>query len=172
MEISLFKVKIKIEFSFVFVLIAAVLFGYEYLPEILLFSFLHEMGHIVALLCFKTPPYRIVFSFFGIGLKYENRLSPWQEALTAFAGPFVNLILFLFLRDEVNLFLLLINLFPTFPLDGGRILKSVFPSAYKAISLVFIFVLLLMSVYLLIEYKIFSLLFIAVYLLIFNLRSL
>lgn len=172
MEFSLFKVRIKIDFSFVFILIAAVFFGYDYLPQILLFSVLHEAGHIIALYFFKAPPYRIVFSFFGIGLKYENRLSPPQEAIMTAAGPFVNLLLYLFLHDEVNLFLLFINLFPAFPLDGGRILKCAFPSCYKAFSLVCIIILLAVSVFLLIEYKIFSLLFIAVYLLIFNMRSL
>ncbi|UKI23631.1 MAG: hypothetical protein L6V88_04275 [Anaerotruncus sp.] len=63
----------------------------------------------------------------GAALKYENRISPWQEAFVALAGPALNLVLFTVLKDDINLLLFILNMLPIYPLDGGRALKIFLP---------------------------------------------
>lgn len=171
MEIKLKDTRIKIDFSFILILCFAVFYGYEHTAKIVLFSLLHECGHLLFLLIFRVKPYRIDISFFGFGLKYKNHLSIRQEFIVLISGPLVNLILFFLLKSEINLFLFIINIMPVFPLDGGRIIKLIFPKAFRIINYVFLALLLILSLYLLFEYKLISLFLIIIYLIIFNLRS-
>lgn len=172
MEIKFKKFVFKLDFSFLILLSFAVFYGYESTISIILFSMLHELGHISALLLFKVKPDLIKVSFYGIGLKYKNNLSKIKEFIVLLCGPLINLILFLVLKDNINLILLLINIFPALPLDGGRMLKLVLPKYYRAVSRFFIIVLCCLSAYLFIEYHIFSLILICVYLIAFNINEL
>ena len=171
MEIKFKKFVFKLDFSFLIVLSFAVFYGYESTISIILFSMLHEIGHIAALLLFRVKPDLIKISFYGIGLKYKSNLSKAKEFIVLICGPLINLIFFLILRDDINLILLLINIFPVLPLDGGRILKLALPRCYRAVSLFFIIVLCCLSAYLFIEYHIFSLILISVYLVAFNINE-
>lgn len=170
MEISIKSFKLKIKFSFILILCTALVFGADNALWFLLFSVFHECGHISALYLFGAKIECLTLSCCGAALKYENRISPWQEAFVAFAGPVVNLVLFTVLKDDVNLLLFILNMLPIYPLDGGRALKIFLPRTQPALGFAFLALLTICSVYILIEFKIFGLFVVCVYLWIVNLR--
>lgn len=145
--------------------------GYEYSAEIITYSLLHELGHLIALLMFGVKPYLINFSFYGMGMKYNDNLSNIKEFVVLFCGPFVNLLLFILFKDELNLLLFLLNIYPVYPLDGGRMIKILYPKTSIIVNIVFLTILILFSLFLLFDYKIYSLLLISLYLLIFNISQ-
>ncbi|MDA0836977.1 MAG: M50 family metallopeptidase [Planctomycetota bacterium] len=98
---------------------------------------LHEFGHGLAALHFGIPVLDITLMPLGgmARMAYMPR-NPWQELVIAIAGPAVNFVLaglaLLLIpgRPESNPFfvinaaLLLFNLVPAFPMDGGRVLRA------------------------------------------------
>lgn len=171
MEFKVKSITVRIEFTFLLLLSFAVLYGYENAVQLIFFSLLHECGHLFTLLFFGVKPSLIHFSFYGMGIKYLNRLSNLQESIIILCGPMVNLILFFILNDELNLLLFLLNMFPASPLDGGRLLKIMLPEFSVFITYFFLFILFGFSFYLLLHYKIFSLMLITVYLFVFNISQ-
>ena len=98
-----------------------------------LFSALHETGHIIALLCFGKKPKNITFGIMGIRIETTSMtLSYRDECIAAICGPFVNLIfavIFAFVDIEglpfaINSGLFVINMLPVKTLDGGRFLHN------------------------------------------------
>lgn len=131
---------------------------------ILLFSMLHEAGHLLVLLLLGGKANLIHFSYYGAALKYDSKLSRAKELAVISAGPLVNLVLYLFIRDDYNLILFAVNMLPIFPLDAGRILDLFSVRLSRKIGKLFIIILFAFSIYLLVEYKSFSMLLIVVYL--------
>jgi Zn-dependent protease/CBS domain-containing protein len=111
---------------------------------------LHEFGHAYAALAYGIRTPDITLHFFG-GIARLERMpeKPWQEVIIALAGPMVNVViagaLFLALGHgmrvpvtrwfagdtnllatlfSVNVMLVLFNLIPAFPMDGGRVLRA------------------------------------------------
>lgn len=102
----------------------------------------HELAHIAAARACGVDIAEIRLMPFGGSARIENPygISPAQLALTAAAGPAMNLLMMLFfaalaqwnlLRIDLaatfvraNLVLMLFNLLPALPLDGGRILYA------------------------------------------------
>jgi Zn-dependent protease len=98
---------------------------------------LHEFGHSLAALHFGIPVLDITLMPLGgmARMAYMPR-NPWHEFVIAIAGPAVNLVLaglaLLLIpgQPESNIFfvinaaLLLFNLVPAFPMDGGRVLRA------------------------------------------------
>jgi len=117
------------------------------ITSLLFFSsvLLHELGHSVVALRYRIPVLSItLFVFGGLARIGREARRPWQEFAIAVAGPVTSLLLaalfFLLARPfapdsvvgamsgwlgEINLLLALFNLVPGFPLDGGRILRSI-----------------------------------------------
>lgn len=105
-----------------------------------LFSLLHECGHLLSDCCFGVRPQTIRFGMFGMTIvrAADLRLSYRQEICTALAGPTANLffcLLFLglyglkhnvlFLQcGIVNLYIFTFNAMPVFSLDGGRAFEA------------------------------------------------
>ncbi|RIV29163.1 peptidase M50 [Alicyclobacillaceae bacterium I2511] len=136
--------KIRLHPLFFLLMLVAVVVGL-WLEALLLFTFviLHELGHVIAA---KYVGYDIesvtLYPFGGAArLAYGNiGFQPTQEAFIAVAGPLVNLILacmalglhwagglsdFWFGRVvELNSWIVLFNMLPGLPLDGGRILRA------------------------------------------------
>ncbi|MBD8980008.1 MAG: hypothetical protein EGQ91_07480 [Clostridiales bacterium] len=170
MEISIKSFKLKIKFSFILILCTALVFGADNALWFLLFSVFHECGHIFALYLFGAKIECLTLSCCGAALKYENRISPWQEAFVALAGPVVNLVLFTVLKDDINLLLFILNMLPIYPLDGGRALKIFLPRTQPVLGFAFLVLLTICSAYILIEFKIFGLFAVCIYLWMVNLR--
>ena len=108
---------------------------------------IHEIGHVLAARSLKIPIRRIHLYLFGGMAELQHRPSkPLHEAWIALAGPLASLILaaiswgiYEFYLNEnllpyylfrflalINLLISLFNLIPIFPLDGGRIARSLF----------------------------------------------
>lgn len=111
---------------------------------------LHELAHSLVALRFQIPVHSItLFIFGGVSHIAHDARSPRVEFLIALAGPVTSLLLgvlaaagywLLHAQSEaaaaacfwlagVNVSLGLFNLLPAFPLDGGRLLRSMIWSA-------------------------------------------
>lgn len=146
------------------------LFSAEKILYLLLFSSVHELSHLIALLLVGGKADSIKLSFYGIALKYSCKISRIREFAVIIAGPLANLVLFLFLNDDINFMLFLINIFPVYPLDGGRILDLFSYRLSSLTSKIFLIILILVSLYLIIFYKSFSLFLISVYLIFYSIN--
>ena len=191
MEISLFGVNVRIGFTFFLVL--AILLCFDFKEEIklaLLFSLLHEAGHLSAILCLKQRPKLVCFGLFGMTI-VEGNITDYnyrQELITALSGPAVNLVFaaaFLLLFEQfdktvflkcfaINAAIALFNLMPVFSLDGGRALEALLKAKIspqnadrimKLVSFVFVVLIDCFGIYVLIksEYN-FTLIIIGIYL--------
>jgi stage IV sporulation protein FB len=102
---------------------------------------IHEIAHILTALGFGYHTVLVeIFPFGGVArMEYSLFNDPVAEAITAIAGPVQSLLLallakafspFLHLPEitqeifNINLGLALFNILPLYPLDGGRILRS------------------------------------------------
>lgn len=112
---------------------------------------LHELGHVFMGRLFGARGHIILYSFGGLAVGSSNLRSRWQRIAVFFAGPLVQLILWVVLRwivvpnvpglrgDDANLYLWtglgmmlqinlfwpLLNLLPIWPLDGGKISREI-----------------------------------------------
>lgn len=99
-----------------------------------IFIFIHELGHIIAGISLGLKITKINITILGFSIEFENYGKERQinRIIIDFAGPIVNFIIVIIsaiLGVEqlfyINLILTIINLLPIFPLDGGRILKTI-----------------------------------------------
>jgi len=105
----------------------------EYLI-IMFFCVIHEIGHIIAGVSLKMKPEKIELMPFGLCASFYTNFSDEhfkiKEIFVALAGPITSLALvilcaYINIPEAVysNILILLFNLMPIYPLDGGRILK-------------------------------------------------
>ncbi len=134
---------ISVQFGYLFALVVCFLLTCSdntVVQFAVLFSLLHECGHLLSDCLFGEKPKEIRFGLFGMTILRADdlRLSYRQEICSALAGPFVNfLLLCLFLlwyhfsENEtvlqcaaVNFYIFIFNAMPVFSLDGGRALEA------------------------------------------------
>ena len=97
----------------------------------LLASFIHEGGHLLAMLALGVPPQNCTLGAFGMRLDLDNPLVDYKKnLLISMAGPLANgmaaaLLLMLESPDTAMVHLVLagLNLLPAAALDGGEILR-------------------------------------------------
>jgi Zn-dependent protease/CBS domain-containing protein len=126
--------------------------GVLYILAVFFCVVLHEFGHVIAARRYgiRTPDITLL-PIGGLARLERMPEEPWQEFVIAIAGPLVNVaiavIIFVALGYTVglneisqidnpradffarlagvNVFLVLFNLIPAFPMDGGRVLRAV-----------------------------------------------
>ena len=92
---------------------------------------LHEGGHLLMLRLLGLSGGLKGRGWLGVAVMTDAACQGWREAVTAAAGPLVNLLmcrLCLWLGwqagAQVNFVLAVVNLLPILPLDGGKILRG------------------------------------------------
>ena len=94
-----FKIKnIKIKISFTFFALILILIAFErteYLLVSLVSAVLHEAGHLIALIRFKTEIVEFKISVFGANIKTnaKNQMNYFKDFLISFSGPLVNFVI-------------------------------------------------------------------------------
>ena len=111
---------------------------------VMAFALLHELGHIICgvFLGLKVESLKIIPLGFCVEFKnnitdynkkiLESNLCILKKILISASGPIVNIVIIVLsqilkLNENItyaNLIILIINLIPIYPLDGGRILKN------------------------------------------------
>ena len=112
---------------------------------VMIFGLIHEMAHLICgiFLGFKPDTLRIMP--LGFSIKFKPKIEDYnkkvlksntiaiKKIIIALAGPVINLLIFILALTfdtnnniiYANLLLLMFNLIPIYPLDGGRILKNI-----------------------------------------------
>lgn len=115
------------------------------LPTILSVT-LHETGHLIALLIFKSKPQRVEFKVGAVAIIGKFTLTSNQQFIMLFAGSSLNFFLFAALYcfyhffkipcflnfSLVELVVGVLNLLPVMGLDGGEILNLVLLKLFKS----------------------------------------
>lgn len=158
------RCRVTVDFSFILILSFALLLEVDNIIYLILFSILHELGHLLSLKICGGNADSLTLSFYGLALKYSNTLSRNKELIIIASGPMVNLLLYLVLRDNINLALFVLNMLPIFPLDGGRLVMLFSYKLSVALSRVFTILIFVVSIIMVVKYKSFSLLLISIYL--------
>ena len=135
-----------------FYLFIIIFFITGHFRNIFYFTFLiliHELGHTIMAIIFKIKLNRIELYPFGghTSLNYLININIYKELLILLFGPFIQLIttyLIYYLNINVSYyfytyskFILLFNLLPIYPLDGGKIINiilSYFISFYNSLK--------------------------------------
>ena len=114
---------------------------------IMLFCFIHECGHMIVAKCLGFKIRSIDLMPFGFFMEICANINDYNKKILrsnmvelkkifiSIAGPLINLILaiiFININSEMseifvysNLLIFIFNLIPIYPLDGGRVLKSI-----------------------------------------------
>ncbi len=141
-----FRIDLKI---FLFLILFYVTKQIEIYTMIMFFAIIHELGHMIAGLLMGMKPEKLEIMPYGVSVSFKlmpkdynrkikkgNQLE-LKKILVALAGPITNfMIIVIVLQMNMNLvstlmilysnlILILFNLLPIYPLDGGRLIKGI-----------------------------------------------
>lgn len=141
-----FKIDLKI---FIFLLLFILTKQIEIYAILMIFAFIHELGHLISGLLLGMKPEKIEIKPMGFsisfGIKtedYNNKIKKanqleLKKIIVALAGPITNFIItFVVINIPINILkalniiyanilIFLFNMLPIYPLDGGRICKGI-----------------------------------------------
>lgn len=130
---------------FLFLLLFFITNQIEIYALIMIFALIHELAHMICGVLLGLKPNVLRIMPLGFSIEFETNVEDYNKKIVksnilaikkiiiALAGPFINLIILIFgiiIGVEKNIvyanFLILIfNLLPLYPLDGGRILINI-----------------------------------------------
>ena len=141
-----FKIDLKI---FLFIILFYFTKQIQIYALIMIFALIHELGHLLAGILSGMKPERMEIKPYGVSISFKlfpkdynqkikkgNKLE-LKKIIVALAGPLTNILIILIAKtmqiEETtkntiiysNILLAIFNLFPIYPLDGGRIIKSI-----------------------------------------------
>jgi len=133
------QVKVNLQI-FVFIIIFVLTRQIEIYSWLMLFAFVHEMGHLVVGIMLGLKPKSLHIMPFGLTVVFETyskkKTVEIKKLLIAIAGPLVNMLIVVAIwfsnispdiRQTIiysNILIFVFNLIPMYPLDGGRIVKE------------------------------------------------
>ena len=146
-----FKIDLKI---FLFLIIFYFTKQIHIYTLIMMFAFIHELGHLLAGILYGMKPEKLEIKPYGVSVSFKlfpkdynikigkgNKLEI-KKIFVALAGPITNLVIILVTINipietfakliiiYVNILIIIFNLIPIYPLDGGRIIKSILHITY------------------------------------------
>lgn len=143
-----FKIDLKI---FILIIIFILTKQIKIYAMIMLFAIIHEFGHLIAGILLGMKPEKFNIKLFGVSIDFSIRKNDYNNKIKkanyleikkifiALAGPLTNILITIFLivfnsfninnNDRLlmifsNIVLIIFNILPIYPLDGGRILKG------------------------------------------------
>lgn len=143
-----FRIDLKI---FILIIIFILTKQIKIYAMIMLFAIIHEFGHLIAGIVLGMKPEKFNIKLFGVSIDFSVREKEYnvkvkkanyleiKKMFIALAGPLTNILIAIFLiffnnlnindDDRVlmifsNIVLIIFNILPIYPLDGGRILKG------------------------------------------------
>lgn len=141
-----FKIDLKI---FIFMILFLLTSQIQTYATMMIFAIIHEFGHLIAGLILGMKPEKMEIVPYGVSISFKLMLQDYnkkihngnlleiKKIIVALAGPLTNLIIILIafnINQNVfssliiiyaNILLIIFNLLPIYPLDGGRILKGI-----------------------------------------------
>lgn len=141
-----FRIDLKI---FIFLILFYFTKQIEIYAIIMIFAIIHEIGHLLVGLLIGMKPEKIEIMPFGVSISFKINAKEYnkkikkgnafeiKKILVALAGPITNFIIILIASNlklnlikgmliiYTNFLIMIFNLLPIYPLDGGRILKGI-----------------------------------------------
>lgn len=141
-----FRIDLKI---FIFLILFYFTKQIELYAMIMIFAIIHELGHLLAGLLMGMKPEKIEIMPFGVSISFKINTREYnkkikkgnaleiKKIIVALAGPITNFILILIASNlkldliksiliiYTNFLIMIFNLLPIYPLDGGRVLKGI-----------------------------------------------